>query len=73
MAQNHPNGEQVGLAPTMEHRSAVALEHIAMSLEAIEGHLAQIVGALGGQNTGRQLVEEVQGLKNAVLTRPLPR
>lgn len=73
MAQNHPQGDTIGYAPTLEMRSAVALEHIALSLEAIEGHTAQISAALGGQNTVRQLVEELQRigvtLKNAAAKR----
>lgn len=46
-----------------EERSAHALEYMAYSLEAIEGHLRQISGALGGQNTVKQLVQEVQGVR----------
>lgn len=68
-AQQHPRGEQLTSAPSFEGRSAIALEHIALSLEAIEGHLGQIAAALGGQNTGKQLVTALQRINTTLSTR----
>jgi hypothetical protein len=66
MAANHPKGEELGKAPQWEGRSAIALEHIALSLEAIEGHMVQISAALGGQNTVRELVLAVHNVRKAI-------